>query len=113
MKINYKDIGNRIKIKRKQKGITQERLAELTGISIPHMSNIENANTKVSLSVLVNIANALECTVDELLCSNLTINTNATNSIINDIFDGCTKEEKAIIIDVMESLKKSFIEHKE
>lgn len=49
MEINYKDIGIRIKQERINQNITQEKLAEITGISVTHMSNIENANTKLSL----------------------------------------------------------------
>lgn len=113
MQLNYKDIGNRIKQQRKKIGLTQEKLAELTEISVPHMSNIENANTKVSLTVLVNIANVLHCTIDELLCGNLANNAPATNTVINNIFDGCTKDDKAIILDIMEALKISLQEHKE
>ena len=49
MEINYKDIGVRVKQERINKNITQEKLAELSGVSVTHMSNIENANTKLSL----------------------------------------------------------------
>lgn len=59
MEINYKDIGIRIKQERFNQNITQEKLAEISGISVTHMSNIENTNTKLSLPVLVNIANAI------------------------------------------------------
>lgn len=58
MEINYKDIGVLVKQERINKNITQEKLAELSGVSVTHMSNIENANTKLSLPVLINIANA-------------------------------------------------------
>ena len=60
MEINYKDIGVLVKQERINKNITQEKLAELSGVSVTHMSNIENANTKLSLPVLINIANALD-----------------------------------------------------
>lgn len=41
MEINYKDIGVRVKQERINKNITQEKLAEISGISVTHMSNIE------------------------------------------------------------------------
>lgn len=74
MEINYKDIGIRIKQERFNQNITQEKLAEISGISITHMSNIENANTKLSLPVLVNIANALNCDANIILFGNTNSN---------------------------------------
>ena len=37
-------LGKRIKEIRKRRGFTQEKLAELAGIEIPSLSNIENLN---------------------------------------------------------------------
>jgi len=53
---------------RRKKGLTQEQLAELVGISRTHMSNIEAVNVKKSLSieVLFSIMDALEVTYDML-----------------------------------------------
>ena len=67
MEINYKDIGIRIKQERFNQNITQEKLAELSGVFVTHMNNTENANTKLSLPVLINIANALDCDSSILL----------------------------------------------
>ena len=41
-------------------------------LAVPqHISNIENAKTKVSLEKLVDIANVLDCSMDELICDSL------------------------------------------
>ncbi|MGN1420986.1 MAG: helix-turn-helix domain-containing protein [Eubacterium sp.] len=111
MYINYRDIGKQIRYERKKQNITQEKLAELCNISIPHMSNIENANTKVSLPVLVDIANALNCTVDRLLCNSLQNNSTVSNSIISDILSDCSNSQKSIIMDTIISLKESLAKH--
>lgn len=100
MEINYKDIGIRIKQERFNQNITQEKLAEISGISVTHMSNIENANTKLSLPVLVNIANALNC--------NTNSNLNASLSMISKILSDCSSEERIIIIDTIQALKNSL-----
>ena len=113
MHINYKDIGNKIRYERKKQNITQEKLAELCNISIPHMSNIENANTKVSLPVLVDIANALNCTVDNLLCNSLNNNSMISDSIVNDILSGCDNTQKAVIMDTIITLKDSLSKYGE
>ena len=67
MELNYNELGYRIRKKRLQQKMTQETLAELTDLSIPHVSHIETGKTKVSLESLVKIANTLHTTVDELL----------------------------------------------
>jgi len=61
---NYRLIGVRIKKRRLALKLTQESLAEKTGIGIQHMSKIENGNTKLSLPCLIALANALHTTVD-------------------------------------------------
>ena len=68
MIIDYDAIGMRIKIARIKAKITQEVLANKTGLSVVHISNVENGNAKVSLPSLISIANALSVSVDELLC---------------------------------------------
>lgn len=42
MELDYKEIGKRVKIARIRADLTQEALAEKAGLSITHMSNIEN-----------------------------------------------------------------------
>lgn len=71
MELDYNAIGKRIKIARIQKDMTQEKLAEAIELSPTHLSNIERGNGKVSLTTLVNIANILGVTVDNLLCDNV------------------------------------------
>lgn len=58
----YRDLGFAISYYRKRKGMTQERLAELIGVSRQHMGAIEAPNMirAVSLDVLFNIASVLE-----------------------------------------------------
>lgn len=68
--INYYLLGAVIKEKRKERKMTQEKLAEMVGISHPHMCNIERGSTKVSLQTLVRLANALNTTADGLLAGN-------------------------------------------
>ena len=57
--MDYYAIGQRIRKIRKARNLSQEQLSEMVGISITHMSHIETGNTKLSLPVLVDLANAL------------------------------------------------------
>ena len=71
MEVDYKAIGQRIKIARIKKGVTQETVADLIDITPAHMSNVETGKTKVSLPTLIAIAKALSVSVDTLLCDNV------------------------------------------
>ena len=46
--------------------MTQEYLADKTGVNVSHISNIETNKVKVSLTLLVGICNALDVTIDYL-----------------------------------------------
>lgn len=65
--MDMKEIGLRIKTIRKEKHITAEKLAELVGVSVQTISNIENGRKGVSLQVFLKICKALEISSDYLL----------------------------------------------
>lgn len=60
MYIDYHTIGQRIKKIRKQKHFTQEKLAENLEVSPVYISQVENGKTKLSLEMLIRIANLLD-----------------------------------------------------
>ena len=64
----YRKLRFNITYTRKMQGLSQLQLAEKTGISRTHMSNIEapNGDTCPSLDVLIDIANALGVPVAKL-----------------------------------------------
>lgn len=72
------------------------------------ITNIENANTKLSLPVLLDISNALNCTVDCILCNNLKNNPIVCDSVINDILYDCNNDQREIILDTIIFLKESL-----
>lgn len=56
---------------RKKAGLTQEALAEKSGISRTTIGKIERGSVKWTRSdVLKQLANALNCTIADLLCPN-------------------------------------------
>ena len=93
MEIDYKAIGQRIKIARIKKGITQEAVADLIDITPAHMSNVETGKTKVSLPTLIEIANALSVSVDVLLCDNVLASQNIFKGVQNQPYVGTKKQE--------------------
>lgn len=65
--LDFSLIGQRIKEVRTDKHFTQEYLANMIGVNTSHVSNIETNKVKVSLTLLVQICNALDVTMDYLL----------------------------------------------
>ncbi len=58
--IFYKNIGKKIKTLREQAGLTQEKLAEKSGISLDYLGKIEVCINKPGLKTILKIANALK-----------------------------------------------------
>ena len=64
--IDYANIGNKIKQRRKEMGYSQEELAEMCEISASYVGHIERGTKKMSIPIAVNIANALHLSLDYL-----------------------------------------------
>ncbi len=70
----YNEIGKKIKKRRKELGLTQEKLADLTHYSDSFIANIESRTFQsFSLSALNTVAKALNTTMQELLPDNYLI----------------------------------------
>ena len=108
MELDYKAIGKRIKIARIKADLTQERLAEMVEISPTHMSNIETGTTRVSLTAIVSLANALSVTVDDLLCDSVVKAKVQFEKDIAGILADCDEYEIRMIKDMAKALKETL-----
>ena len=106
-KLDYYKIGQRIRKYRKAYQFSQEQLAERIGISTNHLSHIETGNIKLSLPVLVDIANVLSVSTDELLTDFPAPKTEVINEI-KEILDTCTSQEICIIKELIKTTKISL-----
>lgn len=101
--MNRKLIGNRIKDLRKKKHLTQFQLAELIDVSTVYVSYIENGKRQLSLDNLINIANVLEVTCDDILVLNQ--NKHAYHSDMEDLLKDCNNNEKKILVNFIQTVK--------
>lgn len=108
MELDYKAIGKRIKISRIKADLTQERLAEMVEISPTHMSNIETGTTRVSLTAIVSLANALSVTVDDLLCDSVVKSKVQFEKDIAGILADCDEYEIRMVKDMAQALKETL-----
>ena len=108
MDIDYRAIGKRVKAARINAHFTQEELSEKINMSLSHISNIETGNTKLSLPAILEIANALSVSVDELLCDNNTQTVTVYQNELQRIVSDCSYNEMQIITDVVKTLIESL-----
>lgn len=104
MDFQYREMGLRIKIRRKELKIKQAEMAEALAISNNHMSSIENGRQKPSLDIFIGICKYLNVTPDYLL-----LGTMHAYNIIQDILDKlrlCTQPDIELARDFIELLVK-------
>lgn len=65
---NYKkDMGERIRTRRKRLSITQEYVAEKLGISVKHFSEVERGLTGLSVENLIKLSDCLGLSLDYMI----------------------------------------------
>ena len=108
--IDYVDIGKRIQQKRKAAGLTQENMAALVDLDTSTISKIETGSTKISLPSLVEIANLLHVSADELLCGSIAASAYVYQSELVEQMKDCDEKELRILSEVnavlLEQLRK-------
>lgn len=105
MELDYVSIGSRIKKYRIDLGLKQSQLAERSGVEPSNISHIERAATKVSLPTLVNIANALEVSLDEIVYDSLIKNEHISIKEMNELLEDCEREELTALIQIIKTTK--------
>jgi len=58
--LSSKEIGEKVRLLRKHAGMTQEKLAELVGVSFQQIQKYENGSTKLNTDKLQQVAMALK-----------------------------------------------------
>ena len=97
--MDYYQIGQRIRRFRRAQGLSQEQLAEQTGISVTHMSHIETGNTKLSLPVFLRLAQALGVRTDDLLREDGGDRAPELEELA-EVLAGCDAEQSRVILAV-------------
>ena len=95
--IDYQEVGNRIRYYRRKKSVTQEELAFEIQTSAAYVSNIERAIKKPSLAKLVQIAEALGISLEDIISSPPSLEKEAEQEL-ERIFYLCSKSDKRRIV---------------
>lgn len=102
--LDFAFIGQRIKDIRNEKKYTQEYLANVTGVNVSHISNIETNKVKVSLTLLVQICKGLDVTVDYVLEKEYPVPTKATESELFKTIKNLDKEKQDTLLRIAKVL---------
>ena len=100
-KLNYVEIGKRIKNKRKEVGITQEKLSELIEVSPSYICEIERGGSISSLATISKIAQTLNISLDYLVFG---INKNNSNTMFSEILESLPEENHQLYVNLCENI---------
>lgn len=84
-KIDYSKIGQKIKTKRQEMGMSQEQLAEACDISYSYIGHIERASRNLSLTTAIKLSQVLNVSLDYLLLDAIPSESALFNSILSEV----------------------------
>ena len=110
--MDYIMLGKQIREIRRQRHLTQEKLAEKVDLSVPYISHLERGSKKPSLEVLTRLAESLGVTVDQLLTGNQVTDKAAYYSEVHELLEDRSIRERAVLIEIVGAAKRSIREHR-
>ena len=102
--MDYKSIGRNIRQCREAQGITREKLAEMTELSVSYMSALERGEKLPKLDTFIRIANTLQVPSDILLANVLTVKNQIIASELSQQLGTLSKGEQARIMNVLKTM---------
>jgi transcriptional regulator with XRE-family HTH domain len=105
---DLKIVGGRIRAARQRLGLTQEKAAERTDITGQYWSLLETGRERGSVSTYLQIAAALDLTLDDIFYEEIGIKRTEKGLLRGDILVDCTAEERQIISETVYALKSAL-----
>ena len=105
--MDFIGMGQRIKARRLELKLTQERLAELTNLTDTYIGAIERATSKCSLETIVSIAKTLDLDMNYLLFD---ITSKNIDSVFTQTLDKLPLDKKDIYIKICYSIAQTLLE---
>jgi len=103
--LNYVEIGKRIKIRRKEQNLTQEKLSEIIDVSPSYISEIERGSSIASLATITKIAETLNLNLDYLIFG---ITQNNLNNTFSEILKTIPEKNRELYISICENIANTF-----
>ena len=96
-------LGNAIRTARIEKGLSQEKLAELVNITPAHLKHIEGEHRKPSIEVLFNLSQILHLSLDSLLFPTDECNSEYHHAEL--LLKSCNEKELKLAIDLIKAIQ--------
>jgi len=93
-------LGENLRALRKKKGLTQQELADKTGIRLAHISTLESKESDPKLSTLERLLEALDCSPNELLTDEPKAGDTGFKAYLRKA-ETLPEQDRAIIIEVI------------
>ncbi len=105
MNIDYNLIGERIKEARKNKGYTQEKLAEEIDVAVAYVSRLEKG-FPINLKRIAQISQVLDVSIEYLLSGTVPKSDNYLNKDFEEILERCSPEKLKLIYNIAKTIVK-------
>lgn len=102
--IDYKELGKRIRAERRKQDLTQERLAEMTDISISFLGHIERGGRTLSIETLAKLANALNLSIEYIVCGEFNYQPDMLPAEIHDALNNMSVSQRRVFLGMMKTL---------
>ncbi len=102
--MDLRAIGQRIKLAREARGLTQEQLAEKVALSASHISVIERGIKPPKLETLVKILNILKVDANFILADVLSVSNEITSSLLSKKLSALSEIQQKKILRVLDTL---------
>ena len=103
-KIDYKELGKRIRAERRRQDLTQEKLAEMTDISDSFMGHIERGGRTLSIETLAKLANALNLSIEYIVCGEFNYQPDMLPAEIHDALNRMSSSQRRVFLNMMKTL---------
>ena len=106
--IDLKQIGQRLRSTRLDRGLSQEDLSFESGIAVANISDIELGKKDIRISTFIHLIEALDVSADEILRADVP----QVNAILQKEFAtllaDCSADELTSIIELVKNIKKTW-----
>ena len=101
-------MGKRIREARKQKKMTQWKLAEIIGVTDVYISEIERGNKMPSIPLFISIVEALDISADYLLRDNISSGKPFVYNEFTERLDKLSPKQRKAALDILDVFIKSI-----
>lgn len=102
--IDYREIGNRIRVARKTLSLTREEAAERCGVTSSYYGNLERGDRRMSLDTLVRVSKGLNLSLDFLVYGEGKVGNDELSVILSDILHRYGEKQLERYLEVIRAL---------